>query len=257
MRINFFEEYPTDENLKKAKMIDFPSTIFLAADSLGQFNIYKSKLLSFNKNIDVAYWPVLPRSYWISPFSYTKDINKFVEEIKTNKDPLIVLLDLGLPIYKNISLFIRNLFSFSRNKKIISQFLLEANKYNVSVVTAEYPPIYLFMLKIYRGLGISFNTVKYGHRSCTMYYTSMISKRIIIKNVTNTLIYIRDNLNSNLELGLGTIARGIMGNEPILSPQGLSRDLSFVKDKNFKTVTIFRLGGLNDEYYKIIKNYAS
>ena len=58
---------------------------------------------------------------------------------------------------------------------------------------------------------------------------------------------------NNLQVGLGTIATGILGNEPILSPKGLDRDLKEMKKIGIKEVVIFRLGGLNQEYKKIIK----
>lgn len=257
MRINFFEEYPTDDNLEKARLIDFPSTIFLAAHSLKEFYQHKERLLHINPRLDVAYWPILHRSYWISPFSYTKDLKDFIEEMKTNKDDLTILIDLELPLVRNKSLYFRNLFSFFTNKKIIKQFFLEAYKYNISIVTAEYPPLHVFFLRLYRLLGISYDTAVYNHTSCVMYYTSMIPGKNIHKIITTTLVEIKKNFNSNLELGLGTIATGVLGNEPILSLENMARDLGFMKDNGFKTATIFRLGGLTQDYVKVIKNYTT
>jgi hypothetical protein len=37
MRVNFFEEFPNSVSLSKAKLIDFPSTIFIAAKSFKEF----------------------------------------------------------------------------------------------------------------------------------------------------------------------------------------------------------------------------
>ena len=255
MRINFFEEYPTIENLEKAKLIDFDSTIFLAAHSLEEFNTYKEILLNVNNRLDVAYWPILPRSYWVSPFSYTSDLEKLFEELKRNKEKLTILIDLELPMLKNKRLFIYNFFSFFKNKKIIKEFLRTAPLFNINITTAEYPPINNFILNIYRILGVSFDPKKYNNTSCVMYYTSMIPSEYIFNKITRTLIKIKKEKNQKLELGLGTIAVGVLENEPILSPENLARDLTFMKENNFKTATIFRLGGFNEEYYKSIKPF--
>jgi hypothetical protein len=255
MRINFFEEYPTDENLKKAELIDFNSTIFLAAHSLEEFYKYKEKLLTINKNLDVAYWPILPRTYWISPFSYTSDLEKLFKELKQTKEKITVLIDLELPVMNNKLLLVRNLFGFLKNKKILKKFIKKAPLYNINIITAEYPPVNLFFLWLYRIFGISYNPEIYGNTSCIIYYTSMFSNKYILQKITKTIIDIVTKQNPKLELGLGTIATGVMGNEPILSPKNLTRDLSFMKKNNFETATIFRLGGFDMEYYKIIKLY--
>lgn len=255
MRINFFEEYPTIENFEKAKLIDFNSTIFIAAYSLGEFYKYKKNLLYINNKLNAAYWPILPRSYWISPFSYNSDLKKIFEELKQNKEQLTVLIDLELPLNKNKFLFIRNLLSFVKNKRMIKQFLKESSFYNINIITAEYPPVTAFILNIYRMLGVSYDTQKYGHTSCVMYYTSMIPSNYIFNKIKKTLINIKKEKNKNLELGLGTMATGVLGNEPIISTEDLARDLLFMKDNNFTVATIFRLGGFNEEYYKVIKPF--
>jgi hypothetical protein len=255
MRINFFEEYPTDENLERARLIDFPSTIFLATHSLHEFHQYKEKLLNINPTLEVAYWPILPHSYWISPFSNTTDLENFITEMKTNKDPLTILIDLELPLGKNRSLYFRNIFRLFKNKRIIENFFAEAKKYNIHIVTAEYPPINSLFIKLYRLLGVSYDVQKYGHRSCMMYYTSMVANKTICQYLAGNLVRIKNTLNPDLELGLGTIATGVLGDEPILSPEALAHDLVFMQENGFKTATIFRLGGLDDEYLEAINRY--
>lgn len=256
MRINFFEEYPTSENMEKARFIDFPSTVYIAARSLKEFYTFKDGLLGINPNLDAAYWPLLPHTYWFSPFSYTEDLEKFIEEMKSNNNPLAILLDLELPLQKHWQLYFRNFFVFFKNKKLLRQFIEKAPTYNIHIVTAEYPPLNNLVSKLYRILGISYNPQKYGHTSCIMYYSSMISSSTLFKKITKTVIHIKEKENSNLELGLGTIATGVLGNEPILSTQNLERDLKLIKDHGFQTATIFRLGGLTTGYYEIIRKYA-
>lgn len=255
MRINFFEEYPTLENLEKAKLIDFPSTIFLAAHSLEEFYKYREDLLNINNKLEVAYWPIVPRTYWISPFSYTKDLEDLFKDLKQNKEPLTLLIDLELPLVKHRFLFLKNISYFSRNKKIIGNFLKEASFHNLNIVTAEYCPFNSLFLSIYRKLGISFDPAIFKNNICYMYYTSMFPNKYIYRKMTNLLSSLKKNGNRNIELGLGAIATGVLGNEPNLPPEDLSRDLSFMKENNFETATIFRLGGFNKEYYKVVKPF--
>jgi len=255
MRINFFEEYPTLNNLEKAKLIDFPSTIFLAAHSIEEFYKYKDNLLSINNKLEVAYWPIVPRTYWVSPFSYTEDLKNLFNDLKQNKESLTILIDLELPLLKNRFLFLKNISSFLKNKKIIGSFLKDAQTYNLNIVTAEYCPFNSLFLSIYRKLGISFDPEIFKNNICYMYYTSMFPNKYIYKKMTSLLSSLKKSGNKNIELGLGAIAIGVQGNEPNLPPEDLSRDLSFMKDNNFETATIFRLGGFNEEYYKAIKPF--
>ena len=106
---------------------------------------------------------------------------------------------------------------------------------------------------MYRLLGISFNVKKYKHTQCIMYYTSMISNKFILGCARRGIIRER-KYNCNLQLALGTIMNGILGNEPILLPDLLNNDIKFAINNNLQTVTIFRLGGLNTEYINKINN---
>jgi hypothetical protein len=253
MKFNFFEEYSTLENLEKAKLVDFKSTIFLTANSFNEYKENKRLLTSINSNISTAYWPILPNSYWISPFSYTKDLQNFIKEIFLINEPLTLLIDLELPLVKHKELYFKNFFSFWKNKKIIKKIFQEAQSHNINIVTAEYPPFFVGINFIYRLLGISFNVKKYKHTQCIMYYTSMISNKLLLKLIRNEITKAR-KLNPNLQLGLGTIATGVLGNEPILSIESLKSDIDFMKVNNIKTGIIFRLGGLNESYLKLLNN---
>lgn len=255
MKFNFFEEYPTLENLEKAKLIDFKSTIFLTANSFNEYKENQKLLTSINSNLSTAYWPILPNSYWISPFSNTKDLQNFIKEIFSINEPLTILVDLELPLAKHKELYFKNFFSFWRNKKIIKKFFQEAPNYNLKIVTAEYPQFFIGISFIYRLLGISFDIKKYKHTQCIMYYTSMIKNKLMSKLIRNEIIKVRKN-NPDLQLGLGTIATGVLGDEPILLPIFLEKDLEFVQKQNISTLTIFRLGGLNKEYIEKIKKFV-
>lgn len=256
MNINFFEEHPTLENLEKAKLIDFNSAIFLTANSFKEYKENQKLLSSINPNFSTAYWPILPNSYWISPFSNTIDLQDFIKEIFSINEPLTILVDLELPLSKHKELYFKNFFSFWKNKKILKKFFKEAPSHNINIVTAEYPPFFIGAYFIYRLLGISFDVKKYNHTQCIMYYTSMISNKFISKLVKIGIARAR-KLNPDLQLGLGTIATGVLGNEPILSLNSLEKDLEFAQEQNISTITIFRLGGLNKEYIEKIKKFTN
>ena len=40
------------------------------------------KILEINSKVEVGYWPILEKSYWISPFSYTFELRKLYQKIK-------------------------------------------------------------------------------------------------------------------------------------------------------------------------------
>ncbi len=255
MRINFFEEYPTAENLLKAKMVDFPSTIFLAAHSLQEFKEVREKLKAVNPLVEVAYWPILPKTYWLSPFMDTVDLVHFIDEMKNAGESITVLADLELPLAKLAYLYVKNCFAFSENKKLLQSFFANAPEWGIKIIAAEYPPPSDFWAKLFRKLGVSYDVNEYHHTSCVMYYTSMIPQAILPR--TREMIQKLQKENGALELGLGTIATGMLENEPLLPAEELDRDLAFMKENNFTTATIFRLGGLTEEYYRVIRKYTN
>jgi len=61
---------------------------------------------------------------------------------------------------------------------------------------------------------------------------------------------------SKLHVGLGTIATGILGDEPILSVSDLERDLEEMKKIGVSRVCMFRLGGMNLKYSRVLKKYV-
>ena len=143
-------------------------------------------------------------------------------------------------------MYFKNLFSFRKNKKLIKWFI-EQNKNRIT--TAEYP--LLFVSKIMKLFGLNYNI---DYERSVMWYSGRISK-ILNKKVKKNLLRIKNKSKSSISLG--TIAIGILGNEPILSSKQLERDLEFVKKQGFKKVVIFRLEGLDKEYVKVIKKFLN
>ena len=57
-------------------------------------------------------------------------------------------------------------------------------------------------------------------------------------------------------VGYGTIAIGVGGNEPLLSAEQLEKDLRIAQDVGVKEVVLFRLGGLNKKYVKVMEKFV-
>lgn len=257
MKVNFFEEFPNEENLEKVKLINFPSVIYIAAKSIEEFILVRDKISKINSKVEVGYWPILERSYWISPFSNNFELRKLYEDLLKNKKdaPLKVLIDLELP-FLNPKLFFRNLFSFFRNKKMIKKIFTDSKKLNIQILTAEYPTSSKLKQKVFEWLGIWYRIDKYPHKKIVMCYSSIIKNKSLLKKIKKYIAKRSLGLGNNFQVGLGAIAVGIHGNEPILTAENLDKDLSFCKQNKIDSVVIFRLGGLNKLYLEKIRKYV-
>ena len=243
MKIEFYEEFPNKNNLKKLKQINFPTKIFIAAKSVKEFQKYEEIAKSYKKDLEVAYWPIVKNSYWISPFANHKDLVELFMELNKMKNPL--LIDLELPLKSKWKMYFKNFFSFRKNKRLIRNFL-EQNKSRIT--TAEYP--FAFVSKFMKFIGLNYNI---DYERSIMWYSSMFSK-VFNKKVKSNLKKLKDK--SNHSVSLGTIAIGILGNEPINPPKKLEKDLEFVKKCGFKKIVIFRLEGLNKKYLKVLDKFS-
>ncbi len=240
MKIEFYEEFPNKENLKKLRFINFPTKIFIAAKSVKEFKECEKIAKSYKKDLEAAYWPIIPNSYWISLFSNTSDLIKTFRELEKIKND--ILIDLEMPINKKMIL--KNFFCFFKNKKIIKKFM-EKNKKRIT--TAQ--PVETIFSKYLQIRGQDFNIKT---EKSFMWYSSMLPDKIN-KIVKRKLSLVKDK--QNYSISLGTIAHGVQGDESILSSGDLEKDLSFVKSCGFKKVIIFRLGGLNNNYIKVIEKF--
>jgi len=240
MKIDFYEEFPTEKNLQKLKLIKYPIKLFIAVKSLEKFKGLEKKVKQIKRNTEVVYWPIVKNSYWISPFSNTSDLEKLFQELETINNHF--LIDLELP--KNRRLILKNLPYFFKNRKIIKEFL-EKNKQKIT--TAQFPSSLIsFSMKI---LGLDYNI---NLEKSLMWYSSM-TPSLMNKNIKKNLYKLKNK--GNYSISLGTIATGILGNETILSPNKLEKDLEFVEKAGFNKVIIFRLGGLNKDYMEIINKF--
>jgi hypothetical protein len=255
MNVHFFEEFPSEQNLEKVKLISFPSTIYVAAKSISEFNIIRADIENANPMIEVGYWPILEKSYWISPFSYSSELEMLYHDLNNNRmnKSTKILLDLELPLLKP-RLLIINLFAFRKNKRMIQQFFMDSEKLNIELMTAEYPGFNSMTQNVMEWLGISYNMARYEHKKIIMLYTSVIRNKALQSMIRRHIIRSSKRMNGRLQVGLGTISFGIFGREPILEPEGLCNELAFCKSNGIQSVVIFRLGGLNGKYIDQIEN---
>jgi hypothetical protein len=243
MRISFFEEFPTKQNLDKIKHIDFPTKLYIASKSYKEFQ----NLEITSKNVkSKIYWPVLKQKegYWLSPFTKRKALKRVMKELKDPNVP--VMWDAELPVHKNKSLFFTELPLFFSNRKLIRDFM-DSRK---EAYGAEYFSVGKSRLFLYF-LGITFNSKNY--HPIKMVYSSMhdIGETLIRAEIKS----LKKEFGNRLCIGLGVTAIGILGNEPIISLKLLERDLKICKDLGVEEVIIFRLGGINKSYAKLLKKY--
>jgi hypothetical protein len=256
MKVNFFEEYPTDENMSKLDRVDWKSLVLIAAPSLNEFKSIQETYTSRYPLITFGWWPTIPGSYWVSGFSNTEDLKKLLNELTNKKQEkeLSVLIDLELPFKSPI--YFKNIFNLKKNKRLIEEFLIKAPEFNLKIYTAEYPKMNDFMCWAWTKLGIS-PPFKFSHTKLPMVYSSILLKsfgKYIFRRVKKfESIYARKN-PSRVGFGLGTIAIGILENEPILSSKQLKEDLEWAQSTGVEEVFIYRLGGLNNEYLDQIKS---
>ncbi len=240
MNIHFFEEFPTKENISKLKLITWPCKLFLAAHSVKEFKALEKHCTTIKKDISLVYWPVLQKDegYWISPFASHAALKRIFSELE--KHPVPTMLDLELP-FRKPSRFITGFFDYFRNKRLINACIGNAKE----VYTCE------------NALGNTILPSCNGkpHKRIIMFYSSMLQKRharwFIEHGIMN---HLKDK--ENLIVALGTIATGILGNEPLLTPENLKKDIEEMKKLGIREVVIFRLGGLNQGYKKVIKSFC-
>jgi len=255
MRIDFFESSPTDENLSKASLIDFPSTIYLRSSSLEEFRLLEKKLHDINPDLEAAYFPFLEKTRFISPFSYTYELENLIEDLQKNKQnkTLKVLLDLELPSDKRLC--VKNLLSFNKNKKLIEQIFERADEFNITIVTAETTkPIWFNTL-----LGVSYPPDKYPHENIIMFFPSIYAVNLMRNIAKMRTIHKIKVYGSDLQIGAGIIGRPDAPgaeNYPLITAENLDKDLSFLEKNGIKTAVIYKLGGLNESYLNVIKKYV-
>jgi hypothetical protein len=248
--ISFYEEFPTNVNLNKLKLITWKTKLYLAAPSLKEFNKIVTKIkTTYTKEssliTEFVYWPILDNKegYWISPFSKKSALQRIFSELKNTNVP--VMLDLELPTTRNPILYFTQLLNFFSNKKRIRKFIKE---YKSKIYLVEYYPNGKWGELFLKTLGIHYNIP--NTHIIKMFYHSLhnFNKEFFIQEMKRGI----KESGSKFIPSFGTIAKGIHGTEPILSSLQLKEDIQLARNQKVAEVIIFRLGGLNKEYQKMI-----
>ncbi len=238
MIISFFEEFPTKANLKKLDLVDFPTKLYLAAHSIEQFKKLKQQIKNPNVK-EIIFWPILKpkEGYWISPFTKREALKHLFNSIPKNTP---VMLDLELPTRQNPLLYLTQLHNFIRNKRLIQNFINNHKKLYLCSYFADIKPLYT--------LGVEYkhkaNQIKMAYSSCYDHGEKSIKGKIKQQRAQHGDKFI---------LALGTLCKGILNTEPAISTSLLKRDLILAKNNNVKEIILFRLGGFNNKYKKLLK----
>ena len=121
------------------------------------------------------------------------------------------------------------------------------------IVTGEYPPAPV-LRRLFGALGVSYKSEELGHTRYLMYYTSMLPS-LVNRLLANSVEKTAEN-DEKVAVGLGTIERGVLKIEPILSPENLEKDLKRMEEVDIEEVAIFRLGGLDKDYIEVLNRFA-
>lgn len=253
MQISFLEEYPTDNNLSKLKLLPFKTNLYIASESVKQFLKLRQMIKEQYENVNgVIYWPILKVSegYWMSAFSKNNALKRIIREINLSEQKFSVLWDAELPLL-NKKLYFTEISNFLKNKKIIDDFLNTPNQKH-PIIVAVFPKEginkilhYLSRAAFYRE---NFSYVD-------MIYTSLLKgvnkKEFLSRTVKDSKEKFKEYM-----ISLGLIAGGVGGTASLISKEDLLKELQFAKSQNVKEVIIYRLGGLNKDYLSVIKKFA-
>lgn len=254
MLISFYEEFPTEENLQKLVLCDFPTKLYLAAHSLEEFKGIRARALKIKDDIlDVIYWPLLRKGegYWLSPWSDRAALLRVTEEIEQEGN-LGVMWDAEVP-RRNL----RPRIDLLANYRLIRRFFRTAPKRGIRIFVSE-----LYLGRWAGGLlkmaGLSFDPRTYRNWKILMLYSSMFGSKWgsipeFIRGVGEMGVR---KYGERFIIALGVIATGVGGNEPLLSPQDLRRDLESVSSSGVREAIVFRLGGLDAAYLRAVEAFA-
>ena len=256
MKLSIFEEYPTKENFQKLDLLEVPIFLYIAAPSVEEWKRHRDLVINHRSVSGVGYWPILTEreGYWLSPFAQEFAIERVVTDLSSCNEKLTVLWDAEPPLLRP-SLFFRGLPSFFKKAKRIRNFLRNAKSLGLSIVSCEYASTGSFIDWLYRRFGVSFDDRDGISMKMVMYYTSLPLVAALRKRVLWQIGRQQERYKGHFSVALGTIARGVFGNEPILPPRDLAKDLSDLRQLEVDDIALFRLGGLDEPYVDVLNEH--
>ncbi len=283
MNVSFFAEFPW-EDLGKLSLIDFPVKVYLAATSLDEYRELESRAREINPQAETAYWPILEKSYWVSPFSDNRELDRLHLDLSHNEEMLEVLLDLELPkfwiryVVYHLPRVLANAFEYHLRitKPRIRKMFKMQDRYNIRITTTSYPVMSKYHLvnyltfKLLGFMGVHFNPKAFNHRVIFMCYSSI--RGDLLRKTLNNISARKPTVRDNYQVGLGLLDYGMLSRTgfiqklqrvgllksfSLLTPEKLDRDLSMVEEHGVRYVTIYDLGGLSEEFVEVIEKYVS
>lgn len=255
MHIVLAEEFPTEENVGRLKLFDFPVDIFIAAKSISEFNGVKTSLEKFSNIGIVGYWPILDikEGYWFSAFSKREGLERVIHELKNIDEPISVLWDAEVPHLRK-RLFLTESPRFLGNRKIIQDFVTNPPEH-VTLYIAENrkrSSLHRCLLKV---AATTFD--RHSTYSMAEMLYGKLNRSILERSLEEGV----KKMGTHYVPIFGATAEGIGGAAQEgtwmrISPEILDAQLSLAKRFGIKTVGIYRLGGLDNEYVAVLKRYA-
>ena len=263
MKISFFEEFPTATNLAKLKYVSWDTKLYLAAPNVKEFLRLEKDILKKYSNVkECVYWPTLEISegYWLSPWTDTAALSQLFKSLlleqkrrgEKGEDSLSVMLDFEPPKLKRQ--IISRFFSFSKNRRLIMNFLLDAKKAGIKLYNIEMshlPESIVWML------GLGYSPKAFGHKNIAMYYRSMLQRFVGAFIAKSRFVSrVRKFVKRDMIIGIGLIAGGIYEIEPVYGAKELGEDLQICSSTGCDEVIVFRLGGMNAGFEEVCEKYV-
>src|SRR3989344_4433359 len=243
MKISFFEEFPSTETFDKLELLNFKPKLYLAAKNKKQFLELEGLVKEYGIK-DCIFWPVLTKEegYWLSPFVKKENLLRVFNDANGIK----TMFDMEFPI--NRSLAVKNLLDLNQNKRLLEK-LLSSRDSETYLVEHSLTGL---GLKFLRNIGLSYKLSNVS--MIKMVYSSMHNS-ISEYRFKQKLAVLKKEYGPHIKIGLGLLATGIHGNEPLISASLLDRDIRCASNSNIGEVIIFRLGGLDKKYASVINKY--
>jgi hypothetical protein len=218
----------------------------------------------------VTYWPTLlvKEGYWFSPWSKPVAVERIFNEIEARKDksPLRVMLDLEPPAQVNPRLLVKGISTFEQTKARIERFVKGKEKYGIDLICTEAPTIEI-PESVQKLFGLAFDPVKADCEVTKMVYTSwaQIAEKYLGKDFSRNAMVslLRDEIRRGVQrygdrfsIGLGLIAPGVIGSEPILPVEQLEQELAIAKKMGVQKAYIFRLKGVTEECGRVLRRFS-
>lgn len=246
MRVDLLEEYPGPETLARAAALEPPATVYLAAPDLATFHRHAALL---PPGLEAAWWPVLPRSYWVSAFAGVDELERLDAELSAGAAPGTVLLDLELPLVRP-GRFLRGARGLRGGARRVAALIAAAAARGQRVVCAEYPARGGVTRAVLARAG-ALAPEDVPHTKLVMAYASLIPTATLRRRVRATVLALARRWPGRVHVALGTVGAGALGREPTLSPEGLARELAAYAE--LPAAAVFRLGGLTDAHLAVLR----